>query len=168
MCECAMADAFLKEAKASIMISYIGRGISALWGDKIERNMYYVTIKTPRGAMSLTFWDSVHNTEISKLSLKDFARMRGVKCNVAVPYAELSKLQQELNDMQASAKPTPYAILACLTKYGHDTFDEFCAEYGYDNDSIRALKTYIACSEEYNKVLRVFTTAQIKALREIN
>ena len=49
-----------------------------------------------------------------------------------------------------------YDILSCLEKYENANFDDFCSNYGYDNDSIKALKTYKAVSKEYKNVFRLF------------
>ena len=32
-------------------------------------------------------------------------------------------------------KPSVYDIFACLQKYDPETFEDFCAEFGYDTDS---------------------------------
>jgi hypothetical protein len=48
--------------------------------------------------------------------------------------------------------PTMYDILSCLTKHDPESFEDFCACYGYDNDSIKALKVYKACVKEFNAV----------------
>ena len=52
--------------------------------------------------------------------------------------------------------PTMYDILTCLEKYENANFDDFCSNYGYNNDSIKALKTYKAVSKEYKNVFRLF------------
>jgi len=39
---------------------------------------------------------------------------------------------------------------------GLETFEEFCADFGYDNDSITALKTWRACKRSYNKLTRIY------------
>jgi hypothetical protein len=53
-------------------------------------------------------------------------------------------------------EPTMYDILTCLEKYGHNSFHDFCYEYGYNEDSIKALKTYKAVQREFNGVNRLF------------
>ena len=53
-------------------------------------------------------------------------------------------------------KPTMYDILTCLTKYDPETFENFCSEYGYNTDSIKALNTYKAVKREFNGVNRLF------------
>lgn len=57
---------------------------------------------------------------------------------------------------RGSDQPTTYDLLCCLTKYEIDTFEDFCAEYGYNPDSINALKTFKAVKREFNGVNRLF------------
>lgn len=55
-----------------------------------------------------------------------------------------------------NVEPTMYDILTCLTKYNPETFEDFCGEYGYNTDSIKALNTYKAVNREFNGVNRLF------------
>ena len=65
-------------------------------------------------------------------------------------------------------KPNEYDILACLTKYYPETFEDFCSEFGYDEDSRSAEQIYLACVKEYKQLTRIFTDEQMEELREIN
>jgi hypothetical protein len=62
-----------------------------------------------------------------------------------------------------------YSILACLSSDVNcpDTFDDFCAEYGYDNDSMKAHGTFILCKELSDKLKAFFTKEEIEKLQEI-
>ena len=42
-----------------------------------------------------------------------------------------------------------------------ESFEDFCANFGYDNDSIKALKTYKACETANTKFNRVFDGVDI-------
>lgn len=63
--------------------------------------------------------------------------------------------------------PSAYDVLSCLTKHDPGTFNEFCDEYGYNNDSIKALDTYRAVQEEWSGVRRMFGDC-LEELVEIN
>ena len=63
--------------------------------------------------------------------------------------------------------PTPYDVLACLTKYPPGTFEQFCAEYGYDSDSRCAFDTWVNVVEEWFRVNQFFTDEELEELREI-
>src|SRR5574343_91445 len=53
-------------------------------------------------------------------------------------------------------EPTMYDILACLTKYDPESFEDFCSNYGYDTDSRKAFATYKAVCKEFAAVDRLF------------
>lgn len=50
---------------------------------------------------------------------------------------------------------------------GTMTFSEWCASYGYDTDSRKALATYETCQQTADKFNRIFTRAQREHLREL-
>lgn len=66
----------------------------------------------------------------------------------------------------AGEEPTAYDVLACLTKYDPGTFENFCGEYGYNEDSRKAEKTYKAVVKEFAGVQRLFSDV-INVLAEI-
>ncbi len=61
----------------------------------------------------------------------------------------------------------PYDVLTCVQKSDPGTFEDFCADFGYDNDSRKAERVYRAVVEEWRKVRSFFTEAEIEALQEI-
>ena len=67
-----------------------------------------------------------------------------------------------------SEEPTPYDVLACLQKYDVGTFEDFCSDYGYDEDSRTAEKTYKAVVKEYEAMSRLFTDEELDVLQSIN
>lgn len=52
-----------------------------------------------------------------------------------------------------------YSILCCIHMdyYTPDTFEEFCSEFGYDEDSRKAEKTYLSCLKQSKKLKTVFS-----------
>lgn len=52
-------------------------------------------------------------------------------------------------------EPSVYDVLACLEKYGYDSYKDFCEEMCYDG-SEESLATYQAVQEEYNNVIMLF------------
>lgn len=64
-------------------------------------------------------------------------------------------------------EPNAYDVLACLTKYDPDSFEEFCHEFGYDTDSRKAEKIYKAVCKEWNSVNRLFSDV-LNELQDIN
>lgn len=62
--------------------------------------------------------------------------------------------------------PTAYSVLAGVTKDAPESFEFFCADFGYDTDSISAKSTWKACLKEWDHVKRFFTEAELDFLRE--
>jgi hypothetical protein len=65
---------------------------------------------------------------------------------------------------------SPYSVLACISgdAYTPETFADFCAEYGYGSDSIRALQTFRRCSAFAKRLQAFFTESELEQLQEIN
>ena len=56
--------------------------------------------------------------------------------------------------------PTVSDVLDCLASdgsglYNGETFEQWCAEYGYDTDSRKALRTYTATTRQTESLARV-------------
>ena len=82
-------------------------------------------------------------------------------------YSEKVKAKKDLARLKAEAVPDEYDMLACLEKYDVGTFEDFCLEFGYDENSRSAEKIYIAVIKEYKNLTRIFTEEQMEELREI-
>jgi len=63
-------------------------------------------------------------------------------------------------------KPTAYDILAGVQKNDPGTFEDFCSDFGYDEDSRKAEKIYFAVQKEWTGIERIFGDV-IKELQEI-
>lgn len=63
-------------------------------------------------------------------------------------------------------EPAMYDVLTCLTKYDPYTFEDFCGDYGYDEDSRTAERIYKAVCKEWRAVERLFSDVLDK-LQEI-
>lgn len=78
---------------------------------------------------------------------------------------EIKAIKEALFD--SVKEPTAYSVLACITKHDPELFEDFCDEYGYDKDSIKAKETYEAVREEWVYVNKLFTDEEIEELQEI-
>lgn len=63
--------------------------------------------------------------------------------------------------------PSDYDILTCLTKYDIGTFEDFCGEFGYSEDSRKTEKTYFAVQKEYQDLRGMFSEAELVLMAEI-
>lgn len=162
------ATAFLKKANATIKIDFIGLAANKDWKEREKRNLYEITLSTPGGSMVFDFWDSIHNTEIKQMSLEAYTE-KHYKCRLdSLSYSEKVKAQKELKEKKAAAIPTAYDILAGMTKYDPGTFENFCSDFGYDEDSRTAERIYFATQKEYAQLAKIFTSEQLEEMQEIN
>ena len=73
----------------------------------------------------------------------------------------------QIESIELPKPPTAYCILASLQKYEFENFQDFCDQYGFNNDSIKALKTYNNVVDEYKKVVYFFSDQEIEELQKI-
>lgn len=64
--------------------------------------------------------------------------------------------------------PSAYDVLSCLCKADPGTFEDFCADMGFDTDSIRARDSYRAVQKEWKALERLYTEDQRYLLSDIN
>ena len=62
---------------------------------------------------------------------------------------------------EAGTEPRAYDVLSCISGdiFTPETFGEFCAEYGYDEDSRKGFAAFKRC-DRFARRLRAFFTAQ--------
>lgn len=63
-----------------------------------------------------------------------------------------------LDYINKKSRISEYDVLACLSSSFHTPieFAEFCADFGYDTDSIKAHKTWLACLEQRAQLNKIF------------
>ena len=171
------ANDFLQKTNTKIDVEYLKYDYH-FSGDKDKRDIYKVTIKRGSRQFTLNFGQSIAKSGIQfrygpmrtieadktvrkmienkESNVRNYLRSRGV-----IPY-DINNTPLKFYEL-----PTSYDILACLTKNEVGSFDDFCANYGYSNDSKTAEKIYNAVVEEYENVCRIWSDDEIELLQEI-
>jgi hypothetical protein len=74
-----------------------------------------------------------------------------------------------INDREKKKQPTAYDVLACISSDVNcpETFEDFCSEYGYDEDSRKAFAQFETCAEFGKKLRAFFTEDEREELAEI-
>lgn len=146
--------------------------------DKHGRN-YAVTIRNPRGSFTFDYWGSIRDQEMLELAISEEDRMGGSPeffklSNFIMAKTGKRMLNQlmmnrrKLVDITREAiKPSAYDILTCMHVMTEDNFKDWCASFGYDDDSIKAERLYRACVEQDRRMMRLFTQDELEALNEI-
>lgn len=75
-----------------------------------------------------------------------------------------------IKDLYATFTPVPASAgviwsLLLDSSASNESFDDWCANYGYDTDSRKALETYLACQQNGTKLRKVFTSSQLDTLQ---
>jgi len=104
-------------------------------------NKWGVTMKVGSPKYEKPLWDDKEHYIFPVTLTKDGESMR-------------INFGQSLAD--GNKKPSEYDVLATICKYDIGSFEDFCSEFGYDEDSRKAERTYKACLKEWKDVERVF------------
>lgn len=165
---------FLKSTNTEMQIVFSHNG-KHFEDDKEARDIYNVTIKRGSRKISFKFGNSLADSGFyasygrtkyaipyNKLNLTDVELRRFVKINLQYDFGN-AKSDQIIRPKS----PTEYSVLACLQKYDVGTFEDFCSEFGYDEDSKKAEKTYNAVVKEYDNVCKIWSDEEIEQLQEI-
>ena len=73
-----------------------------------------------------------------------------------------------INDAENNKNPNAYDILACLSgSINVGDFQDFCDNFGYDNDSITAEKTYKEVLNESENIGKLWSITELEKLAEI-
>lgn len=154
---------FLTETGTTLTIEYQYTG-PYFPDDKETRDIYRFTLKNAKGEYSALFGDSIRNTQ-----RRAFALDPGSLWPDATPHARKLGLKTR-GDILAARKHRPgaYDVLACLNGYEPGTFVDFCANYGYDEDSYKAMDVYLSVQKEWDGLQRIFSRVELEKLAEIN
>jgi hypothetical protein len=163
---------FLTSTGTTFSASFVRNG-KHFDDDKETRDIYEITLKRGIRSYKFNFGQSIMNSQYYQdriqgrtYTLNGGCRTGNYKINDIEKYKSGLGLSNGLKLVKGEA-PTPYDVLACLTKYDPGTLEDFCSEFGYDTDSKKAEKTYLAVKDEWQNVCALFTDAEIEALQEI-
>ena len=149
--------------------------------DKENRDIYTVTLMRKKRSYTFEFGQSINNsgfyytTGVKKTPLdrkylaKDYFKGKHIGLIGTIKIKDSSFTPQCKSDIIHYPKePTLYDILTCLQKYDIGTFEDFCGEFGYDEDSITAEKTYHAVKKEFKAMQSLFSDEELEVLSYIN
>lgn len=84
------------------------------------------------------------------------------------------KFYDSINNTNKNKKATYdfYSVLACLSTYIPDSFDDFCSDFGYEfkteEDCIDGKQTHLACLYQQRNLKKLFTDEELILLAEIS
>jgi hypothetical protein len=146
--------------------------------DKDKRDIYKITFKRGKRQFSFNFGQSLVKSQhyvqtMSDGSIRKFTitgnRLEGNykitdMSNYLNAYSSYDRLKPQLTKGET---PTSYDVLTCLQKYDVGSFEDFCSDFGYDEDSRKAEKIYKAVCKEYENICKLWSDEEIEELQEI-
>jgi len=138
------AEDFLKETNTIFKVEFLKNGFH-FEDDKEPRDIYLITLKRGERVYKFNFGQSINKSLNSE-------------------YREQIK---KFKNRENKFFPSAYDVLACLTKSEVGSFKDFCGDYGYDEDSRKAEKTYKAVLEEWKNIKMLYSDEEILKLQEI-
>ena len=111
--------------------------------DKDKRDIYKITLKRGDREYKFNFGQSLNNSNKFKIN-----------------YGKLGKTK-------ILVKPTTYDILSCLQTDDLVDFKDFCDNFGYSDDSIKAEKIYRAVLNEYENLKMLYSDEELLKISEI-
>lgn len=172
---------FLERTNTTLEVSVAVPQTSPLWTKKGEKHgiKYSVTLKNKNHTYVFDFWGSIRDAELVQFAQECVKRgntnnpqgdkvLQFLKEN-NIPIGLLRLAPQRLVDtVKELVKPYEYDVLACLDILHEDSFEDFCAGFGYDNDSILAQKTFDAVREQDRNLRKLFDREELELLADIN
>lgn len=141
--------------------------------DKDFRDVYTLTLQKDNKEYTFEFEQSLQNSdhwEIRDSKDRNINMMFNYFVTEDRVKGEIKRIQK-LDKLKAvfvkGKQPTLYDVLTCLQKYDVGTFENFCDDYGYDNDSRTAEKTYKAVVKEFQAMERLFNSEELEVLQMI-
>lgn len=139
----------LREGSLSIQAVQLGT-FEYFEGDKEKRDVYEIIIKRNGKTIAFRYGDSIQNTRLNKSVTLwcETPKERAIRAG-------------KIKEMRESSL---YSILACIQAeyYCADTFEDFCEDFGYDTDSLKAEKTFRNCREQSKKLQSIFTSEEME------
>jgi hypothetical protein len=157
------AQNFLIETETEFKTEFIGNN-KYFDDDKQTRDIYLITLKRGNREYKFKFGNSLNNSGKFKIFASDGFKLTNDE-KEALKYKKKTAHVKRNNDFK---EPSAYDVLACLTKSEVGTFKDFCGEFGYNEDSIKAEKMYNAVIDEWENIKMLYSDEEILKLQEIN
>jgi len=147
------AEQFLKDTNTEFKAEFLKNGLH-FEDDKEPRDIYLITLTRENRIYKFNFGQSINNSG-------KYEKFCAGKRELFYKY------KFEFTRNKKFKIPTAYDVLSCLQKSEIGTFKDFCEDFGYDEDSRKAEKTYKAVVEEFKQVKMLWSDSEIEKLQEI-
>lgn len=171
---------FLKDTSTTLEVKESDTQQKAPFFDNKKHIHYIVTLKNQKHVYSFDFWNSENDFELIDAiknyesrsymqTSENYRREALLKRKDTKLFAEVRRTfkREDRNKIADNFAPSAYDVLAgMIAEYGD--FEEFCGNFGYNTDSIKAKETFEECRNQELNLRKLFTHEELEKLAEIN
>lgn len=171
------AENFLQKTNTTLEIKFLKNDFY-FDDDKEKRDIYQCTLKRGNRSYSFKFGQSINNSgywykygvnkkyfELSENKKEYFTKYPGQLRSYVKTHFQFDLLPKD--EIHVPVAPTAYNVLACIEKYIPEDFQDFCDNYGYDNDSISAKKIFKKVQKQALRINSLYNDEEMQELMEI-
>lgn len=149
----------LKELLSELKISATRLGKRDHFQDSDFRETVEIEIERNERIIHFNFGMSLYDTEWLYAASPDRAMLRRYDSM----FKALNVIKKEVKKVWSGLL---YSVLcSCGSNfYCPIDFDEFCSDYGYDNDSIKAKSTWLKCLKQSSILQKIFSDSDIECM----
>ena len=148
-------------------------------GDKEPRDIYEITLQRGERKFVFAFGQSITNSGYKFINTNTEKEIKYIWQKEIINECKNDRkrfwilAKEKLGSLGGlrivePKSPNAYDVLSCLQKHEVGTFEDFCEDFGYDEDSRNAEKTYKAICNEYDNIKMLWNDEEIEQLQEIN
>lgn len=153
------ANAFLEKTGTEFKAEFVSHDLY-FPDDKDKRDIYLITLtRKDKKPYSFRFGQSIVRSSSDKKYYREDLKRIGKRHDEMTFDGRFYKIKP--------IPPNAYDVLACVTKYDPESFEDFCSNYGYDIDSCKALDIYLKVQDEWHNIDRLFHDV-MEEIQEIN
>lgn len=126
---------------------------------------YKITLNNGNDSFSFVFYDSLYNTEIINMTIEDYVEHRYFRNINDLDNVTKFVAEFDFKKMKQETVPSLTKILGSLNKQDRGNFEDFCLEFGFDEEEKEEGRVvYNAMMNEYKNLKKFFTEEQLKEL----
>jgi hypothetical protein len=161
--------AYLKEQG----IKYLAKFQGTKTDDKREHDEFVISFTNGKNHESFHYSTGIDHRlsligENYKLSPKQIESVKALKDLIDTDRLDTTVIKVDFSAYVV--RPTQASVLHCLfldAQSGAESFDDFCDNFGYNNDSMQHFRIYQSCMETAKKIRNLFTSQQRQTLRDM-
>lgn len=154
----------LQELINQLEITVEYKGKRKIFERKEDSALYEVEIKRGNKSISYEFSQSINYTDYMLKNVNEISYSGEGFQGKFYNKNELVRMieKQQIKEYNSFL----YAVLCCIKTDGYinDIFEDFCSEFGYNEDSRKDYELFLQCNKQAKKIRKIFSTQELECL----